>query len=535
MALQAGDQIGQYQIQEQPAVGGMATVYRAYHPKLDRYVAIKMMHPQLLADESFHARFEREARVVAKLDHTNIVPVYDYSEFERQPYLVMKYIEGQTLKGVLRKGAIPLAEIRRVMHALAGALDYAHKQGILHRDLKPSNIIIAEDGTPYITDFGLARIAQAGESTMSADMMLGTPQYISPEQARGDKNIDFHTDLYSLGIILYELIVGRVPFSADTAYATVHEQIYEPPPRPSDINSEITPQVEAVLLKAIAKEPTERYASAKALIQALEDALDHSGLRTLDPSRVEKAVPVQHTPSPIPPAVKEKDTGVLPVVLPPQPQSPPDLRGMFGQVVGKTLNVVDRALDEALETGSESRRTGKEMRRDIRKAQQSGNWQRTTWRQGTQWHMRGPEGPGFYRPDELEVTAANLSDDDRIRKHIEKRMEERTGLIIHSGIYFALNIMFWVIWLSISISEGAVGFPWPLTITLPWGIGVFSHYMSYYNKYGAGRDRREAMIQAEIERERSRTMSTKAKNDDYYDPALRLTEEGELTDSYVEE
>lgn len=525
MVLQAGDQIGQYQIQDQLGVGGMATVYRAHHPRLDRFVAIKMMHPQLMADDSFHTRFEREARVVAKLDHPNIVPIYDYDEYEKQPYLVMKYVEGQTLKGVLRRGAVPLTEIRRIMHSIAGALDYAHRQGILHRDLKPSNIIIADDGTPYITDFGLARIAQAGESTMSADMMLGTPQYISPEQARGDKNIDFRTDLYSLGIILYELIVGRVPFSADTAYATIHEQIYEPPPRPSDINPEITPAVEQVLLKAIAKEPGERYESAKALIQALEAALDHSGLQTLDPSRISKAVPVQYTPSPIPPAVKESGA----FNFPPPPAVPPavppalsDLPGMVGRMVGKTMNVVDAALDEALEAEKPNRRNFKEMQRDFRRMKQEGR--------SIQWQSNGPRGPGFYRPDEPET-----SDEDRIRRQIEKRMEERTGLLIHSAAYFAVNLMLWIIWLMTSIENRAFDFPWPLMVTLSWGVGWGAHYLGYYNKYGAGRERREAMIQAEIERERSRTMSTKAKNDDYYDPALRLTEDGELTESYVEE
>jgi serine/threonine protein kinase len=174
MALQPGEMIGQYRVEAQTGTGGMATVYKAYHPRLDRHVAIKMMHQTLTADEAFHARFEREARIVAKLEHPNIVPIFDFSEHERDPYLVMKYIEGRTLKNILKDGALPLHEVRRIMTAVAAALDYAHKQGVLHRDVKPSNIILDANGTPYLTDFGLARIAQAGEATMSADMMLGT-------------------------------------------------------------------------------------------------------------------------------------------------------------------------------------------------------------------------------------------------------------------------------------------------------------------------------------------------------------------------
>jgi serine/threonine protein kinase len=305
MALQPGATLGQYQIQEVIGSGGMATVYKAHHTRLNRTVAIKMMHPQYLAEEQFKVRFEREAQVIAKLDHPNIVTVYDYDEYERQPYLVIKYIEGQTLKSVIQQAALPLPTILRIMNGVAAALDYAHQEGVLHRDVKPSNIILSEDLTPYVTDFGLARIAQIGETTLSADVMLGTPQYISPEQARGEKQLDHHTDLYSFGIVLYELLVGRVPFSADSAYATIHEQIYVAPPLPSEFNAEITPAVEAVLLKSLEKDPRQRYHTARELMQALEEALNASGVRALNPNRAQNAVPVGDTSrEPIPPAVK---------------------------------------------------------------------------------------------------------------------------------------------------------------------------------------------------------------------------------------
>jgi len=244
MTISAGHQLGPYLVQEQVGKGGMATVFKAYHARLDRNVAIKVIHPAYKDDAGFTARFEREAQIVAKLEHPGIVPVYDYAEDDGQPYLVMKYVEGQTLRRLLSGGPLPLAEISRIMTAVADALTYAHKQGVLHRDIKPSNIILTADGTPYLTDFGLARIAQAGESGMSTDMILGTPQYISPEQAQGERNLDARTDIYSLGIILYEMVVGRVPFSADTPYAIVHSHIYTAPPQPSEVNPEIPAAVE---------------------------------------------------------------------------------------------------------------------------------------------------------------------------------------------------------------------------------------------------------------------------------------------------
>src|SRR5512143_2412859 len=185
MSFQVGETIGPYRIIEQLGQGGMATVFKAYHASLDRYVAIKVLHPAFGEDASFEARFQREARVVAKLEHPNIVPIYDYAEHEGRPYLVMKYIEGDTLKARLNQGPLSAEEINQIVDSVGSALAYAHKQGVLHRDIKPSNVLIGVDGQMYLADFGLARIAQAAESTLSSDMIMGTPQYISPEQARG--------------------------------------------------------------------------------------------------------------------------------------------------------------------------------------------------------------------------------------------------------------------------------------------------------------------------------------------------------------
>lgn len=290
MAWQQGERVGPYVIDSQLGQGGMATVYKAHHPQLDRHVAIKVMHQNFLEDESFHARFQREAQIVAKLEHPHIVPVYDFSEHEGQPYLVMKFVPGKTLKEyILKRGALDLDDIVRIMSAVSSALSYAHKKGVLHRDIKPSNIVIDEEDTPYLTDFGLARIVQAGESTMSADMLLGTPNYISPEQARGKKNLDARTDLYSLGVVLYELVVGRVPFTADTPFAIIHDHIYTPLPMPTQINPAIPPALEAVLLRALAKQPADRYADASELMQDFKDAIEEANLKELSPDRVSVA------------------------------------------------------------------------------------------------------------------------------------------------------------------------------------------------------------------------------------------------------
>jgi hypothetical protein len=241
-------------------------------------VALKVLHPAFHEDQSFAARFQREARVVAKLEHSSIVPVYDFAEHESRPYLVMKYIEGETLKARISRGPLNAAEINQVVDAVGSALAYAHKQGILHRDIKPSNVLINSDGQMYLADFGLARIAQAGESTLSSDSIMGTPQYISPEQARGDKDLDEGTDIYSFGVMLYELVVGQVPFSADTPFSIIHDHIYTPLPMPRTVNKKVPESVERVLLKALSKERVDRYENVSSMMQAFKSAWEAAGV-----------------------------------------------------------------------------------------------------------------------------------------------------------------------------------------------------------------------------------------------------------------
>ena len=278
MSFAAGENVGPYQIIEKLGQGGMATVYKAYHAALDRYVALKVLHPNLTEDPTFTARFQREARLVAKLEHPNIVPVHDFAEHNGFPYLVMKFIEGETLKARLGRGPLTSDEINSIVDTVGAALAYAHQQGILHRDIKPSNVLIATDGQLYLADFGLARIAQSGASTLSADSVLGTPQYISPEQAVGNSDLDEGTDIYSFGVMLYEMVVGQVPFSADTPFSIIYDHIYSPLPLPRTVNPSVPEGVERVLLKALAKERSDRYETVSELVAAFKSAWEKAGI-----------------------------------------------------------------------------------------------------------------------------------------------------------------------------------------------------------------------------------------------------------------
>lgn len=302
MSFQVGETVGRYRIVEQLGQGGMATVFKAYHAELDRFVALKVLHPAFLEDTSFLTRFQREARLVAKLDHPNIVPIYDYAEHEGRPYLVMKFIEGETLKARLGRGPITPDEIQSIVEAVGTALGYAHKQGILHRDVKPSNVLLANDGQIYLADYGLARIAQSGESTLTSDMILGTPQYISPEQALGKKDLDEGTDIYSFGVMLYELTVGKVPFSADTPFSIIHDHIYSPLPLPRHVNPAVSEEVERVLLKALSKERADRHKDVKSLVMAFKQALQTGVPAPITPEQAETLHVETETPT-LPPTL----------------------------------------------------------------------------------------------------------------------------------------------------------------------------------------------------------------------------------------
>jgi len=299
MALTTGDQVGAYQIVSILGYGGMGSVYKATHERLGKQVAIKIVHSD--SEPSFFKRFVREAQIVAPLDHPNIVPIFDFFEVQGQFYLVMKLIEGVTLKEHLKINKLSFDQILAIATPLASALDYAHSKNILHRDIKPSNIMLDQTGTPYLADFGLAREMLKPESSFSAGVMIGTPHYMSPEQALGNA-ITHRADLYSFGVVLYEMFVGRVPFNDGTPYKIIQDHISAALPLPRSINPNIPTHVEMVLLRATAKRPEDRYESATALIEALQATITTSST-SISKTMVQNVfvhVPPSFTQAPVP-------------------------------------------------------------------------------------------------------------------------------------------------------------------------------------------------------------------------------------------
>ena len=262
---------GRFQIIEERGRGGMAVVYKAYDGILQRTVALKVLLPLLAANEEFNQRFHREAITAANLKHPNIVVIYDVGSHEKFQYIVMEYLEGPTLQQEVRqKGALPFTRVMYIVGQLADALDYAHQQGLVHRDVKPANIIIGTQDHITLTDFGLVKAASSSKITGEGAAM-GTLKYMSPEQAVG-KKLDFRSDIYSLGVVVYEMLVSEPPFTGTTPYQTLHELIYEPPPPPSRRNPRVKPEVEQVVLQALAKEPARRFRTSGQFARALAQA-----------------------------------------------------------------------------------------------------------------------------------------------------------------------------------------------------------------------------------------------------------------------
>ncbi len=272
MQQHIGETIGAYQVVEQIGRGGMATVFKAYQPSMDRYVAIKILPSHFTEDESFVGRFNQEARTLARLEHPHILPVHDYGEQEGTTYLVMRYIKAGTLKDLItRKGPMEPGEAARVLGEVSSALDYAHSQDVIHRDIKPSNILIDDRGNTFLTDFGIAKLVAETAQFTASGAVIGTPAYMSPEQGLGQP-VDHRSDLYSLGVVLYELLTGRVPFEAETPLAVLLKHVNAPLPLPRQIRPELPEAVERVILKAMAKAPDDRFQSAQQMVDALAAA-----------------------------------------------------------------------------------------------------------------------------------------------------------------------------------------------------------------------------------------------------------------------
>jgi serine/threonine protein kinase/formylglycine-generating enzyme required for sulfatase activity len=267
-----GQSLGRYHILEQLGEGGMATVYKAYDTRLERDVAIKVIRRGAFPSEQLDRilkRFEREAKALAKLSHPNIIKVIDYGEHENSPYLVMEYLPGGTLKTRLGR-PMPWQEAARIVIPIAEALDYAHEQKIIHRDIKPSNILLTAKGQPMLTDFGIAKMLETEETATltGTGIGVGTPEYMSPEQWTGTTTTQ--SDIYSLGVVLYEIVTGRKPYMADTPAAILLKQASEPLPRPGKFVSNVPSSLENILIKALARDPQNRYKTMQAFSDALQ-------------------------------------------------------------------------------------------------------------------------------------------------------------------------------------------------------------------------------------------------------------------------
>ncbi len=264
----APTQIGRYDIRGELGRGGMATVFRGYDPRFKRDVAIKTLPREFLHDPGFRARFEREAQTIASLEHPAIVPVYDFGEENEQPYIVMRLMTGGSLVDRLRSGPMPLGEVARILTILAPALDEAHAHGVIHRDLKPGNILFDGRDQPYLSDFGIAKLTETSVA-FTATGIIGTPAYMSPEQARGDRDIDGRSDLYALGAIVYEALTGQMPYQADTPMGLAVKHITEPVPRIRTANPLLPPSTERVIAQAMAKNRNDRYPNSVAMAAQL--------------------------------------------------------------------------------------------------------------------------------------------------------------------------------------------------------------------------------------------------------------------------
>ncbi|NTU78229.1 MAG: protein kinase [Chloroflexales bacterium] len=315
-----GTTLGRFEILKELGRGGMAVVYQARQTDLDRIVALKVLPPALTHDASYVARFHQEARSAARLEHPHIMPIYEVGEAGGLHYIAMKYIAGRTVKDLVQDmGSLPVQQAAIILAQVGDALDYAHRQGVIHRDIKPSNMMVTEESWVYLTDFGLARGTGGGAGLTMAGTVMGTPEYMSPEQAQGLPNVGPATDIYALGVVLYELLTGAFPFKADTPMGMLAARLLQAPTPPRDIRDDLPTAVEDVVMRALARKPEARFASAATMVDALRVA---AGIGSADPTR--PATPIAGMPAlgatlvaaPQPPAF----------VVPTPPSNPPYVR-----------------------------------------------------------------------------------------------------------------------------------------------------------------------------------------------------------------
>src|SRR6266566_7068362 len=265
---------GRYELEELVGSGGMSSVFRAHDALLERKVALKILHEQYTSDEDYVERFRREARAVAGLSHPNIVTVIDRGEQDGRQFIVFEYIDGESLKQLVdRTGPLQVDQAVGLTLQIARALAFAHQQGLVHRDVKPQNVLLNDDGRAKVTDFGIARSLDVQQGMTQSGTVMGTSDYIAPEQARGER-VDEQTDVYSLGVVLYELLTGEVPFPGENFVAVAMRHINEPPPSARERRPDVSPRLDAAIKRAMAKEQGDRFGSMGDFVGELEAALD---------------------------------------------------------------------------------------------------------------------------------------------------------------------------------------------------------------------------------------------------------------------
>ncbi len=294
-----GQTLGKTTIQDLLGQGGMATVYRGYQPDIDRFVAVKVMSSLPGQDQEFVERFKLEARTIARLQHPHILPLYDFGQEQGLFYLITAYAPGGSISDLILKGALPIPTVERLLREIAAALDYAHRQNVIHRDIKPANILLDKEGHALLADFGIVKLLSGMNTSpalTSTTGVIGTPAYMSPEQANG-ATIDGRSDIYGLGVVVYEMLTGRQPFSAETPLQVLIKHLTEPPPLLRIHAADVPPGLEVVLQRALAKDPADRYATANEFANAFTSALSQSSTGTM--RLPEAPVTSAATPAPV--------------------------------------------------------------------------------------------------------------------------------------------------------------------------------------------------------------------------------------------
>ena len=309
-----GSVLAGYRIERLLGRGGMSSVYLAEHLRLQRKVALKLMAPELADDERFRERFLRESQLAASLDHPNVVPVYDADEADGVLYIAMRYVEGDDLRGLLRRDSpLPPARALAIVGQAATGLDAAHRRGLVHRDVKPGNILIGEDDHAYVSDFGLTKQASSQSGLTATGQLVGTVDYVAPNEIQGQP-VDGRTDVYALTCVLYEALVGSKPFENDTEVATIWAHLQDPPPAPSAARPELQTGIDDVIARGMAKRPDERYATCRELVGAARQESASRAAR----SHCRQAQP------------REGSTGACPPVSPPSSLDCRRCRGTCG-------------------------------------------------------------------------------------------------------------------------------------------------------------------------------------------------------------